>query len=91
MLRSRYYRCVVFINIYILIHMYVHTYINTHIYTYTHIHIGHAYEAITTDVLARYQRLGGKDVFFLTGTDEHGQKIAVRNLFSKSQQSCYFV
>ena len=39
-------------------------------------HIGHAYEAITTDALARFQRLDGKDVFFLTGTDEHGQKMA---------------
>ncbi len=38
-------------------------------------HIGHAYEAITTDALARFQRLDGKDVFFLTGTDEHGQKM----------------
>src|SRR5436853_4675860 len=38
-------------------------------------HIGHAYEAIATDVLARFQRLDGKDVFFLTGTDEHGQKM----------------
>jgi methionyl-tRNA synthetase len=39
-------------------------------------HIGHAYEAIATDALARFQRLDGKDVFFLTGTDEHGQKMA---------------
>ncbi|TCR82270.1 methionine--tRNA ligase [Rhizobium sp. BK376] len=38
-------------------------------------HIGHAYELIATDALARYQRLDGKDVFFLTGTDEHGQKM----------------
>jgi methionyl-tRNA synthetase len=38
-------------------------------------HIGHAYEAITTDALARFQRLDGKDVFFLTGTDEHGLKM----------------
>src|ERR1700712_5222864 len=38
-------------------------------------HIGHAYEAIATDVLARFQKLDGKDVFFLTGTDEHGQKM----------------
>ncbi|WP_142250358.1 methionine--tRNA ligase [Bradyrhizobium sp. UNPF46] len=38
-------------------------------------HIGHAYEAIATDVLARFARLDGKDVFFLTGTDEHGQKM----------------
>jgi methionyl-tRNA synthetase len=38
-------------------------------------HIGHAYEAIATDALARFKRLDGYDVFFLTGTDEHGQKI----------------
>jgi methionyl-tRNA synthetase len=38
-------------------------------------HIGHAFEAIATDALARFQRLDGKDVFFLTGTDEHGLKM----------------
>ncbi|PHP65861.1 methionine--tRNA ligase [Zhengella mangrovi] len=38
-------------------------------------HIGHAYTAIATDVLARFARLDDKDVFFLTGTDEHGQKM----------------
>jgi methionyl-tRNA synthetase len=38
-------------------------------------HIGHAYEALATDALARFKRLDGYDVFFLTGTDEHGQKI----------------
>src|SRR3981081_1869824 len=38
-------------------------------------HIGHAYEAIATGALARLQRLDGKDVFFLTGTDEHGLKM----------------
>ncbi len=38
-------------------------------------HIGHAYEAITTDVIARFQRLQGRDVCFLTGTDEHGLKM----------------
>ncbi len=38
-------------------------------------HIGHAYTAIATDVLARFHRLDGKNVFFLTGTDEHGQKM----------------
>ncbi len=38
-------------------------------------HLGHAYEAISTDVIARYKRLDGYDVFFLTGTDEHGQKV----------------
>ncbi|WP_024585566.1 methionine--tRNA ligase [Aliihoeflea sp. 2WW] len=38
-------------------------------------HIGHAYELIATDALARFQRLDGKDVHFLTGTDEHGIKM----------------
>ena len=38
-------------------------------------HIGHAYTCIAADVLARWQRLDGHDVFFLTGTDEHGQKV----------------
>ncbi|MEO9873804.1 MAG: methionine--tRNA ligase [Anderseniella sp.] len=38
-------------------------------------HIGHAYEALATDALARFKRLDGFDVFFVTGTDEHGQKI----------------
>src|SRR6202142_346761 len=38
-------------------------------------HIGHAYEAIATDALARFARLDGYDVFFLTGTDEHGLKM----------------
>ena len=39
-------------------------------------HIGHAYEAILTDVMARFKRLDGYDVYFLTGTDEHGEKVA---------------
>jgi methionyl-tRNA synthetase len=38
-------------------------------------HIGHAYEAITTDVFARFKRLDGYDVKFLTGVDDHGQKM----------------
>ena len=38
-------------------------------------HIGHVYENVTADVIARFRRLMGDDVFFLTGTDEHGQKI----------------
>jgi len=38
-------------------------------------HIGHAYELIATDAMARYRRLDGREVFFLTGTDEHGQKM----------------
>ncbi|MEQ8387929.1 MAG: methionine--tRNA ligase [Alphaproteobacteria bacterium] len=38
-------------------------------------HIGHAYTSIASDVMARFKRLDGHDVFFLTGTDEHGQKV----------------
>ena len=38
-------------------------------------HIGHAYEKIAADIVARHQRLLGRDVFFLTGTDEHGIKV----------------
>ena len=38
-------------------------------------HLGHAYEKIVTDVMARAQRALGEEVFFLTGTDEHGQKV----------------
>ncbi|MCP1215624.1 methionine--tRNA ligase [Acetobacter orientalis] len=38
-------------------------------------HIGHAYTSIAADVVARFHRLSGHDVFFLTGTDEHGQKV----------------
>jgi methionyl-tRNA synthetase len=39
-------------------------------------HVGHAYEYIATDAIARFKRLDGFDVRFLTGTDEHGQKVA---------------
>ena len=39
-------------------------------------HIGHAYEAIATDAIARFLRLDGHDVFFMTGVDEHGLKMA---------------
>lgn len=38
-------------------------------------HIGHAYEYISSDAIARFKRLDGYDVFFMTGTDEHGQKM----------------
>jgi len=38
-------------------------------------HLGHAYEAVAADAMARYKRLKGYEVFFLTGTDEHGNKI----------------
>jgi methionyl-tRNA synthetase len=39
-------------------------------------HVGHAYEAIATDAIARFQRMQGHEVYFLTGTDEHGLKMA---------------
>lgn len=51
-------------------------YITTAIaYTSKKPHIGNTYEIILTDAIARFNRFAGKDVFFLTGTDEHGQKI----------------
>jgi len=51
-------------------------YITTPIYYVNDVaHIGHAYTTIIADVLARYSRMSGLDTFFLTGTDEHGQKI----------------
>ncbi len=51
-------------------------YITTPIYyPSAKLHIGHAYCTVATDVLARYKRLQGYEVMFLTGTDEHGQKI----------------
>ncbi|MGH9161955.1 MAG: class I tRNA ligase family protein [Vicinamibacteraceae bacterium] len=51
-------------------------YITTPIYyTNGQPHLGHAYSTILTDAIARAHRLLGDDVFFLTGTDEHGQKI----------------
>jgi methionyl-tRNA synthetase len=54
-------------------------YITTPIYyPNDNLHIGHAYTTVAADALARFQRLKGKDVLFLTGTDEHGQKIQRR-------------
>ena len=51
-------------------------YITTPIYYVNDVpHIGHAYTTIAADVVARYKRLEGYEVFFLTGTDEHGQKV----------------
>ena len=51
-------------------------YVTTPIYYVNDVpHIGHAYTTIAADVLARYKRLQGKQVFFLTGTDEHGKKV----------------
>ena len=53
-------------------------------------HIGHAYTTIICDTLARFYRLKGDDVFFITGTDEHGQKIeqaAAKNNLEPKQLS----
>jgi len=51
-------------------------YVTTPIYYVNDIpHIGHAYTTVAADILARYNRLKGREVFFLTGTDEHGQKV----------------
>ncbi len=52
-------------------------YVTTPIYYVNDVpHIGHAYTTIAGDILARFNRITGKKVFFLTGTDEHGQKVA---------------
>ena len=51
-------------------------YVTTPIYYVNDVpHIGHAYTTVACDALARYKRAAGFDVFFLTGTDEHGQKV----------------
>src|SRR5438132_14258994 len=44
-------------------------------YTSSPPHIGHAYEKVLADVIARYYRLNGEKGFFLTGVDQHGQKV----------------
>jgi methionyl-tRNA synthetase len=53
-------------------------------------HIGHAYTTVATDALARFMRLDGRDVFFLTGTDEHGQKVdkSARDAHEDPQKFC---
>ena len=64
-------------------------YITTPIYFVNDVpHIGHAYTTIAADVAARFKRLEGYEVFFLTGTDEHGQKVqqAAQNLKVAPQQ-----
>jgi methionyl-tRNA synthetase len=51
-------------------------YVTTPIYYVNDVpHIGHAYTTLAADVLARFMRLDGREVFFVTGTDEHGQKV----------------
>src|SRR5436189_6273376 len=63
-------------------------------------HIGHAYEAIATDALARFQRLDGNDVFFLTGADEHGlkmvqtadrEKLPIKDVANRQDHRCQAV
>ena len=50
-------------------------YVTTPIYYVNDVpHIGHAYTTMLADLVARYRRALGEDVYFLTGTDEHGQK-----------------
>jgi methionyl-tRNA synthetase len=52
-------------------------YITTPIYYVNDVpHLGHAYTTVAADFVARYQRIRGRKVFYLTGTDEHGQKVA---------------
>lgn len=66
-------------------------YITTPIYYVNDVpHIGHAYTTILADVLARYKRNSGQDVFFLTGLDEHGQKVqqAAQERGVEPQQHC---
>ena len=53
-------------------------------------HIGHAYTTLATDIIARWHRINGENVFFLTGTDEHGEKIAKAAL-AKGKNSQEFV
>lgn len=66
-------------------------YVTTPIYYVNDIpHIGHAYTTVAADVLARYHRLKGSNVFFLTGVDEHGQKVqeAARERNISPQEHC---
>lgn len=66
-------------------------YVTTPIYYVNDLpHLGHAYTTVAADVIARYKRLQGYDVFFLTGTDEHGQKVeqAARKRNIEPQKHC---
>ena len=56
-------------------------------------HVGHAYTTVAADTLARAERLSGRDVFFLTGTDEHGQNIEriAREKGISEQEHCDFI
>ena len=69
----------------------MHTYITTPLYYVNdEPHIGHAYTTILADVLSRYRRLFGQGVYFLTGLDEHGQKVydAAKKANITSQEQC---
>ena len=60
-------------------------YITTPIYYPSgHWHLGHTYTTVACDAIARFKRMSGFDVFYLTGTDEHGQKIEKRAAESKT-------
>lgn len=66
-------------------------YVTTPIYYVNDLpHLGHAYTTVAADVIARYKRLQGYDVFFLTGTDEHGQKVeeAARKMNTSPPEHC---
>ena len=66
-------------------------YITTPIYYVNDVpHIGHAYTTIACDIFTRYNKLLGNDVYFLTGTDEHGQKVekAAINAIIKTSRIC---
>ena len=66
-------------------------YITTPIYYVNDVpHIGHAYTTVAADVMARYKRLIGEDVYFITGTDEHGQKVE-KTAFEKGLKPQEFV
>ncbi len=65
-------------------------YITTPIYYPSdNLHIGHAYTTVVADALARYHRQMGEEVYFLTGTDEHGQKIQGRRPPAKLLRSLW--
>ena len=55
------------------------------------LHIGHTYCTVATDAIARYKRLQGYDVMFLTGTDEHGQKIETKAEEAGIQYGRYYI
>lgn len=65
-------------------------YITTPIYyPSAKLHIGHAYTTVAGDAMARYKRLRGYDVLYLTGTDEHGQKIERKALESNTTPQAF--